>query len=174
MDRVLKCHPELGPLPDHRFPRMPGIPGARRISNRPLSPTAGETAPFSTLLAVASGVPQSFPFHSLAVHFHAPEFGECKTRVLVYSGNLARNFVDRELVGGRPRTIARGVHIPSRSDQQEIAADRCDHLPVTLRVCSPWRLRWLGHNPAPCLLNCDRPARRRSRRANLHRNWRIP
>ena len=76
-----------------------------------MSPTAGETAPFSALLASRGGVPQSFPFDSFAVHFHAPEFGEYKTRVFDCAGNVVGNFVDRELVGGRPRTIAGGVHV---------------------------------------------------------------
>ncbi|HYL59884.1 MAG TPA: hypothetical protein VEU51_13530, partial [Candidatus Acidoferrales bacterium] len=55
---------------------MPGISGARRISNGPLSPAAGEAVPFATLHAIASGVPRSFPFHQIAIHFHSPEFGE--------------------------------------------------------------------------------------------------
>src|SRR5438093_12044930 len=46
VDRVLKRHPELA-----RFvttaPLMPGIPGARRLSNGPTSEGAGETAPYA-------------------------------------------------------------------------------------------------------------------------------
>src|SRR5262249_7264634 len=34
-----------------------------------------ETIPFSTLVAIAKGVPRSFPFHNLAVHFKSPAFG---------------------------------------------------------------------------------------------------
>src|SRR5438874_3041938 len=73
--RVLKRHPEL-----ERFvtsaSRMPGVQAARRISNGPLSPAAGEAVPFATLHAIASGVPRSFPFQDIAIHFHSPEFGE--------------------------------------------------------------------------------------------------
>ncbi len=75
VDRALKRHPELERFVTSASP-MPGIPGARRISNGPLSPAAGEAVPFATLHAIASGVPRSFPFHNIAIHFHSPEFGE--------------------------------------------------------------------------------------------------
>src|SRR5580765_2498993 len=60
VDRVLKRHPELGRFVTAASP-MPGIAGARRISNGPMSPAAGEAVPFSTLQAIAGGVPRSFP-----------------------------------------------------------------------------------------------------------------
>src|SRR3984893_8105260 len=75
VDRVLKRHPELARFVTSAVP-MPLIPGARRITNDPLSPAAGEAVPFPTLHAIAAGVPRSFPFHDIAIHFHAPEFGE--------------------------------------------------------------------------------------------------
>ena len=75
VDRVLKRHPGLARFVTEAAP-MPGIPGARRISNEPVSPGAGDVVPYSTLQAIAAGVPRSFPFHSVAIHFHSPEFGE--------------------------------------------------------------------------------------------------
>jgi hypothetical protein len=75
VDRVLKLYPELARFVTTAV-AMPLIPGARRITNDPLSPAAGEAVPFSTLHAIAAGVPRSFPFHDIAIHFHAPEFGE--------------------------------------------------------------------------------------------------
>jgi hypothetical protein len=75
VDRVLKCHPELARFVTTAVP-VPLIAGARRIANDPLSPAAGEAVPFSTLHAIAAGVPRSFPFHGIAIHFHSPEFGE--------------------------------------------------------------------------------------------------
>ncbi len=74
VDRVLKRHPELKRFVTDAEP-MPGIPGARRISNGPMSAGSGESVPYSTLHAIATGVPRSFPFHSIAIHFHSPEFG---------------------------------------------------------------------------------------------------
>jgi hypothetical protein len=74
VDRVLCRYPEL-----QRFAiatSRPGIPDARRISNGSTSPAAGESAPFETLRAIAAGVPRSFAFRAVALHFHAPPFGE--------------------------------------------------------------------------------------------------
>src|SRR5207237_938482 len=75
VDRVLKLHPELARFITTAVP-LPLIPGARRITNDSLSPAAGEAVAFSTLHAIAAGVPRSFPFRDIAIHFHAPEFGE--------------------------------------------------------------------------------------------------
>jgi len=75
VDRVLKRHPELARFVTTAVP-SPLVPGARRITNDPLSPAAGEAVPLPTLNAIAAGVPRSFPFHDIVIHFHAPEFGE--------------------------------------------------------------------------------------------------
>jgi hypothetical protein len=75
VDRALKRHPELTRFVTSAVP-FPLIPGARRITNDSLSPAAGEAVPFATLHAIASGVPRSFPFHNIVIHFHSPEFGE--------------------------------------------------------------------------------------------------
>ena len=75
VDRVLKRHPELARFVTTQV-LPPLISGARRITNDPLSPAAGEALPFPTLHAVAAGVPRSFPFHDIAIHFHSPQFGE--------------------------------------------------------------------------------------------------
>jgi hypothetical protein len=48
----------------------------RQISNGGGSAAPGEPAEFATLLAVAAGVPRSFPFHNIVIHFHTPAFGE--------------------------------------------------------------------------------------------------
>jgi hypothetical protein len=75
VDRVLKRHPELA-----RFvtdaPPMPGLPSARRLTNGPMSSGADDAVPYTTLRAIAAGVPRSFPFYGVAIHFHSPEFGE--------------------------------------------------------------------------------------------------
>ena len=105
VDRVLKRHPELARFMTTASPR-PGIPGARRFSNGPLSPAAGQAAPFSTLHAIASGVPRSFPFHSFAVHFHAPEFGEYKPASLIGAETLPGILLtDSWWVNGRERSL---------------------------------------------------------------------
>ncbi len=74
VDRVLKRYPEL-----HRWAStastMPAAPPVRLISNGPTSPASGEPIEFSTLLAIAKGVPRSFPFHNVAIHFKSNAFG---------------------------------------------------------------------------------------------------
>jgi hypothetical protein len=53
----------------------PALPSGR-FPNGPPSPAAGEAVEFPTLLAIAAGVPRSFPFHSLSIHFQSPAFGQ--------------------------------------------------------------------------------------------------
>jgi hypothetical protein len=75
VDRVLKRYPELARFVTTAV-AAPLISGARRITNDSLSPAAGEALPFARLQAIAAGVPRSFPFHDITIHFHSPEFGE--------------------------------------------------------------------------------------------------
>jgi len=105
VDRVLKRHPELKRFVTDAAP-MPGIPGARRISNGPLSAGAGDAIPFSTLLEIASGVPRSFPFHSIAIHFHSPEFGEVTTELRDPGGMAGILVGDSWWVNGRNRSLS--------------------------------------------------------------------
>ncbi len=71
IDRVLKRHPEM-----ERFltagALIPGSSESRLLSNA----ATGEAAEYSTLQAIAAGVPRSYPFSGVWLHFHAPEFGE--------------------------------------------------------------------------------------------------
>ena len=76
--RVIKRFPVL-----ERFAQTvaapAGAPGAvaherRIISNRTSSGAAGDPVDFSILLEIARGVPRSFPFHNLAMHFSVPAF----------------------------------------------------------------------------------------------------
>jgi len=69
VDRVRKRFPEVDAFITE-FSPMPGIPGARRISNGP-----GGSLTQETLQAIVAGVPRSFPFHHVALHFFADAFG---------------------------------------------------------------------------------------------------
>jgi hypothetical protein len=85
VNRVLKRHPELERFVTEASPAPQlKIPGARRLSNGPLSRGANEAIPYETLQAIAAGVPRSFPFHHLSIHFNSPEFGQ-----LVVMGTVA-------------------------------------------------------------------------------------
>jgi hypothetical protein len=74
VDRVLKRLPELLCF-ESTHSAMPGIAPVRQISNVGASPAAGEMVVFSTLLTIAAGVPRSFPFHTISIHFLSPAFG---------------------------------------------------------------------------------------------------
>lgn len=106
VDRVLKRHPELERFVTDAAP-IPGMPGARRLSNGPTSPGANEAVPYSILQAIAAGVPRSYPFHSVAIHFYAPEFGE-----LAPTGTLGPEMMagvlitDSWWVNGRNRSLS--------------------------------------------------------------------
>jgi len=106
VDRVLKRHPELARFVTEAAP-MPGIQGARRISNGPLSLGGGEAVPYATLQAIAAGVPRSFPFHSVAIHFHSPEFGEVMPIPAFAVGMMAGVLItDSWWVNGRNRSLS--------------------------------------------------------------------
>jgi hypothetical protein len=105
VDRVLKRHPTLS-----RFVStsslVPGTPPIHRVSNGPESPAAGEAIEFSTLLAIAAGVPRSFPFHNLSVHFQNPAFGVALPGA-GYIGPTAPGIIvgDSWWVNGRARSV---------------------------------------------------------------------
>src|ERR1700730_9638734 len=73
VDRVLKRFPQLDRFVQNLAP-YPGGPETRVISNRTSSGTTGETVDFATLLEIARGVPRSFPFHTVGLHFSVPAF----------------------------------------------------------------------------------------------------
>jgi hypothetical protein len=105
VDRVLKRHPDL-----ERFTStastLPGSPPVRQISNGPVSPAAGEAVAFPTLLAIAAGVPRSFPFHNLSIQFRSPAFGSELTAGGL-TGPLAPGVIvgDSWWVNGRMRSL---------------------------------------------------------------------
>jgi len=106
VDRVLKRHPELERFVTTAVP-MPQIPGARRISNGPLSPSAGEAVAYTTLQAIAAGVPRSFPFPSVAIHFHSAAFGDLVPASLNAAQTIAGVLLgDSWWVNGRIRSLS--------------------------------------------------------------------
>jgi hypothetical protein len=83
VDRVLKRFPELERFAATASAAPLGLPAieqpVRQIGNHAGSPAAGEAVPFATLLAIAAGVPRSFPFHNVTLRFTAPAFGRPPT-----------------------------------------------------------------------------------------------
>lgn len=120
--RVLKRHPEL-----ERFvtdaPPMPGLPGSRRISNGPLSAGAGESVPYATLQEIAAGVPRSFPFHNVAIHFYSPEFGEPvpATAARPVGGMMVGiKLTDSWWVNGRNRSLSACTVVEAEPGQKKL------------------------------------------------------
>ena len=74
IDRLLKKYPDFARFTGEQSV-VPNTPPIRQVSNRPDSVGAGQSVPFSTLLAVAAGVPKSLTFHAVSIHFYSPAFG---------------------------------------------------------------------------------------------------
>jgi len=106
VDRVLKRFPELERFVTTKEP-LPGIPGARRISNGPLSEGTGQAVAYSTLQTIAAGVPRSFPFHSVVFYLHVPEFGALIPTALNSAEMMAGVLLcDSWWVNGRNRSLS--------------------------------------------------------------------
>ncbi len=106
VDRAVKRYPELARFVTEA-PPMPGLPPTRRLSNGPMSAGANEAMPYETLQAIAAGVPRSFPFASVALHFHSPEFGELTPMMAVPVPMMAGVVIsDSWWVNGRNRSLS--------------------------------------------------------------------
>jgi len=112
VDKALEHHPEAGRFVTTASPAA-GIPGARRISNGPWSRAAGEELPYKTLQTIAAGVPTSFPFHAVVIHFHSPEFGDRVPTQLNSAEMMAGVLLaDSWWVDGRIRSLSACVVLP--------------------------------------------------------------
>lgn len=101
IDRVLKRLPEMERFITER-PLMPGTRDVRMISNS----KTGEPCDYAMLDAIAAGVPRSFPFRSVSLHFHAPEFGERLIGLPAMGHSLPGVLItDNSWVNGRQRTV---------------------------------------------------------------------
>ncbi len=104
---------------------------------------AGESVPFSTLLAVAAGVPKSLPFHGVSIHFHSPAFG-----VQFPLGNLAPidpgvMVTDSWWVNGRNRGVSAltsvdadpaGTKLPPLPERVAAVLAACGKIKSTVQV----------------------------------------
>jgi hypothetical protein len=100
LDRVLKRHPEM-----KRFETFSTVMGSesRRLTNA----ESGEAAEYSTILAIMAGVPRSYPFSAVVLHFHAPAFGERLIGLPKFGNSLPGVMVtDNRWVSGRHRALS--------------------------------------------------------------------
>jgi hypothetical protein len=109
--RVIKRFPVLERFAQTVAP-SPGAPGAvaherRILSNRPSSGAAGEPVDFSILLEIARGVPKSFPFHNLTMHFSVPAFSAGTSMPPTPDGRAPGiTVIDSWWVNGRNRSVS--------------------------------------------------------------------
>jgi hypothetical protein len=108
VDRVLKRFPAL-----ERFaqtvtpPAGVGSHPRKIISNRTSSGAAGEAVDFAILVEIARGVPRSFPFHNLGIHFSVPAFSGTTAMPSMPVGQAPGISVsDSWWVNGRNRSVS--------------------------------------------------------------------
>jgi len=102
IDRVLKRLPEMSRfLTEKKVPIFPT--GMRVLSNA----VSGEPLEYSLLEPILAGVPRSYPFGSIALHFYASEFGE-RLIGLPASGHSYPGVIitDSWWVSGRQRALS--------------------------------------------------------------------
>jgi hypothetical protein len=105
IDRALKRFPELRAVERNTEPQL-GIPSIRVLSNRPNLGGAGEVISFSTLLEVARGVPKSFPFHNVSLHFAMPLLSDGAALLPMTGGHEPGiTITDSWWVSGRQRSL---------------------------------------------------------------------
>jgi hypothetical protein len=102
IDRVLKRHPEM-----ERFltfsPLILGSSASRLLSNA----ATGEAAEYSTIQEIVAGVPRSYPFSGVWMHFHAPAFGDRLIGLPKMGHSLPGVIVtDNRWVTGRQRALS--------------------------------------------------------------------
>jgi hypothetical protein len=106
VDRVLKRYPDLKRFVTEAAPG-PGVPPVRRISNDSTSSAAGDSMPYEIMQAIAAGVPRSFPFNSVVLHFSSDGFGSVGPSA-AHRANLLPGVMlsDSWWVNGRVRSLS--------------------------------------------------------------------
>jgi hypothetical protein len=125
VDRVLKRFPELGPfaqtLAAQPLAPVPGAPGIKALTNRTAEGKVGQVVPFATLLEIARGVPRSFPFHGVSLHFSLPAFtsgGGYPTPVGTQLPGII--VTDNWWVNGRQRSFAALTIVEAESSAKKL------------------------------------------------------
>lgn len=102
VDRVLKRYPAMERFVTRKAP-VPSSPGVRLFTNA----ETGEAADYDTLAAILAGVPRSYPFRGIVIHFHGSVFGELVSSVPTIGHSQPGVIVtDSWWVNGRQRSLS--------------------------------------------------------------------
>lgn len=116
IDRALKRHPEMERFLTFR-PLMLGTSESRMLSNS----SSGDPAEFSTLQAITSGVPRTYAFLGVWMHFHASVFGEKLIGLPKMGDSLPGVIVtDNKWVTGRKRALSVYTTVEVDESTQEL------------------------------------------------------
>jgi hypothetical protein len=138
VDRVLKRQPQLAAFVS-TAPGMPGGPAVRMISNGSTSPSNGTQVPFATILAIAAGVPRSFPLHTVVVHFQSPAFGNTTGVTHPLFAMPAGVVVsDSWWVNGRNRSVRAVTCVSADASSRELPPPSAD-VAMVLAACGKAR-----------------------------------
>ena len=118
VNRVLKRQPEMERFLATDSP-MTGFPETRRLTNA----VSGEAVAFSSVQAIAAGVPRSFPFHNAAIHLHAPAFGEMVFGAARIGSSMAGALLtDSWWVNGRNRSLSAVTLVEADAGSKKLPA----------------------------------------------------
>jgi hypothetical protein len=134
VDRVLKRFPQMQ---DFYFaaPPLPSMGEVRQISNGRLSPAVGKPADFATLVAIAQGVPRSFPFHTISFQFRSPHFGELVTpSAMIPAATPGIILGDSWWVNGRNRSLMALTIVDADPNAKKLPSTR-EPLASVLAAC---------------------------------------
>ena len=120
VDRVLKRHPELSRFVTEARAGA-GHSGCETHLKWAQVTGLWRKLPYSTLQEIASGVPRSFPFHSVAFHLFTPEFGEQVQTLTPSAGMIPGVLVsDSWWVNGRNRGLSACVVVEAEPGQKKL------------------------------------------------------
>ena len=138
VDRVLKRHPELARFVTDGAP-MPGLPSVRRITNGSMPSAADDAVPYTTLQAIATGVPRSWPFHGVTIHFHSPEFGEAAGTPAHAAGMMPGIMItDSWWVNGRNRSLSARTIVEAQPGDKKLPSPS-GPIAIVLAACGKAR-----------------------------------
>jgi hypothetical protein len=114
IDRVCKRHPEMEPF---RTQRTTPIGVLNILSNY----ETGDPAPVATLESILAGVPRSYPFRAVAMHFYAPQFGERLIGLPAAGHSFPGVLItDNAWVNGRQRSLSVYTSVEVRAEDKKL------------------------------------------------------